>query len=152
MSQQPVLTVIPSTAAGADPVIEWNQIACEVIAADALPSDAAARVLAIESLAVYNALAAVNGTPGFQSNLTAPSGASAQAAAVSAADSALDALFPALAASFDAQAKADLGPLAGSGVATGGAAGQQAAAQVLAMRRGDGAAADVTDVGASAPG
>ena len=151
MSQTSFLNVTPSVASGADPVIEWNAITRAVIAADALPPDVAARVLAIESLAVYDAVAAVSGVPGFGSNLTAPSGASAQAAVIAAADAALDALFPAQAALFDAQATADLGPPGSAGEAAGVAAGQQAAAQVLAMRGNDGAGASVTDVGGVAP-
>jgi hypothetical protein len=148
----PSLNVIPSSASGADPVIEWDEITREAIAANASSPTVAARALAIESIAVYNAVAAVEGTPGFQSDLTAASGASASAAVIAAADSALDALYPTMAAAFDAQAIADLQAPGAPGVAAGVSAGEQAAARILAMRADDGSTASVTVTGGLLPG
>ena len=65
--------------------------------------------MAIESLAVFNAVTATEGTPGYLVSLTAPEGASAVAAAAQAAHDSLVPLFPSQSALFDAQLALSLG-------------------------------------------
>ena len=147
------LNVVQANAGGTDPVIEWDTITNQAITTDASPPTVASRALAIESLSVYNAVAAIDGTPGFDSSLIAPSGANAQAAVIAAADAALDSLYPAQAAGFDAQATADLAAIPNSLSKTEGiAVGQAAAAAELALRADDGSANSVTDTGSQTPG
>jgi hypothetical protein len=147
------LNVVQANTGGTDPVIEWDTITNQAITTDASPPTVATRALAIESLSVYNAVAAIDGTPGFDSSLTAPSDANAQAAVIAAADAALDSLYPAQAAGFDARATADLAAIPNSLSKTKGVAvGKAAAAAELALRANDGSANSVTDTGSQTPG
>ncbi len=86
---------------GTDSVLQWNQLTLQAIATDADAPTVASRALAMESLAVYDAIAAIDGTPGYLVNLTAASDASAQAAVAEAADQVLDDLYPAQITTFE---------------------------------------------------
>ena len=122
-----------------DPVIQWNQTTLNAIALDADPPTVASRSLAMESLAVYDAISAIDGTPGYLVNLTAPADTSADAAVAAAADEILDTLYPAQAASFDAQLAATLAALpAGQATSDGVAFGKTVADKILALRANDG--------------
>ncbi len=148
------LNVAQAASGGTDPVLEWDAATRHAITVDASPPTVASRALAIESLSVYNAVAAINGTPGFSSSLTAPAGADARAATIAAANKALDSLYPAQASGFDAQAATDLAAIPNSLAKTEGiAVGQQAAAAMLALRANDGTANNgITDLGSTIPG
>ena len=138
---------------GADPVLTWNQLTLQAIATDADAPTVASRALAMESLSVYDAVAAIDGTPGFLVNLTAPAGASAAAAVAEAADQVLDNLYPAQTATFDAQLATDLAGIADGQAKTDGIAlGQAAARTIIALRATDGSQATVNDPGSTAVG
>src|SRR5688572_97150 len=69
--------------------IVWNEIMLQAIALSGFGPPPATRAMAIESLAVFNAVSAIEGTPGYLVSLTAPEGASAVAAAAQAAHDSL---------------------------------------------------------------
>ena len=103
------------------------------------PPPVATRAMAIESLAVFNAVSAIEGTPGYLVSLTAPEDASVVAAAAQAAHDALVHLFPAQSAMFDTQLTLSLGAVAdGQSESDGIAVGAQAAAAMIALRADDG--------------
>jgi hypothetical protein len=136
-----------------DPVLQWNQITLNAITLDADAPTVASRALAMESLAVYDAIAAIDATPGYLVNLTAPSDASAAAAVAEAADQMLDYLYPAQAASFNAQLATSLAAIPdGQGKTDGTALGQQAAQKIIALRANDGSGVTAIDNGGSGVG
>jgi hypothetical protein len=95
--------------------------------------------MAIESLAVFNAVSAIEGTPGYLVSLTAPEGASAVAAVAQAAHDVLVHLFPAQSGLFDAQLAASLSVVPdGQSESDGIAVGAEAAATMIALRADDG--------------
>ena len=142
-----------TSAGGTDPVLLWNQITLGAIATDADAPTVASRALAIESLSVYDAISAIDGTPGYLLNLVAPAGASVQAAVASAADTALDYLYPGQAASFDAQLALSLSSISNGLAKTEGIAfGQQVAQAIIALRDNDGWNNVVVDNGSGAVG
>jgi len=108
-----------------DAALQWNKITLEAIRSTGITPPEASRVLAIESIAVYDAVAAAqHGTP-FLPTAAAPAHVDAGVAAAAAAEAALEALFPALKASFQAElpkdacsaASLDFGHAVGAGVA-----------------------------------
>jgi hypothetical protein len=139
--------------AGPDAVLTWDQAALETIRQDSSTPQAASRALAMESIAVGDAVNALDGTPTFYVHLTPPADASAPAAVSAAAYQVLSYLYPnqqayldsvqtqALAAVPDGQAKSD-------GVAFGQAVGNA----VIASRQGDGWNNFVDDEGSTAVG
>lgn len=64
----------PVTITPANVAIVWNDILLDAIATSASSPPVASRTMAIESPAVFNALSAIEGTPGYLINLTAPEG------------------------------------------------------------------------------
>ena len=133
---------------GTDPVLQWDQITLQAITTDADAPTVASRALAMESLAVYDAVSAIDGTPGYLVNLTAASDASAPAAVAEAADQVLDYLYPAQAAAFDAQLAVSLSVIpAGQARFDGIALGAEAAQAIIALRANDGSQTTVTDNG-----
>jgi hypothetical protein len=146
------ITRSPSSAA-VDPVLQWDQLTLNAITLDADAPTVASRALAMESLAVYDAIAAIDGTPGYLVNLSAPSDASAEAAVAEAADQVLDDLYPAQKASFDAQLTLSLSAIsAGQSRFDGIALGAEAAQAIIALRANDGSSATVVDNGSTAVG
>jgi hypothetical protein len=136
-----------------NPVLQWNQTTLQAIATDADAPTVASRALAMESLAVYDVISAINGTPGYLVNVTAPSDASANAAVAEAADTILDYLYPAQAATFDAQLAAALAGIPdGQGKTDGTALGKQVAQDIIALRANDGSSDTVIDNGSTAVG
>jgi membrane-associated phospholipid phosphatase len=137
-----------------DAVLQWNAIALDAIRADKTPPPIAARALAIMHLAAYEAVNAIaplhefyRGNPGPR-----PSG-DLSAAAAAAAHKVLDTLYPGQSATFDAAFAAALGKVTdGAAKADGVAVGEQAAADILALRANDGAGATVTYTPGTDPG
>jgi hypothetical protein len=128
---------VPSTTP--NEAIVWNEIMLQAIALSSSGPPVATRAMAIESLAVFNAVSAIEGTPGYLASLTAPEGASAVAAAAQAAHDALVHLFPGQSAMFDAQLALSLGAVAdGQSEDDGIAVGAQAATAMIALRADDG--------------
>jgi hypothetical protein len=131
---------VPATGPPNEALV-WNEIMLQAIALAGSPPPFATRAMAIESLAVFNAVSAIEGTPGYLVSLTAPDGASAAAAAAQAAHDALVSLFtsPSLVAMFDAQLVVSLGAIPDGEAKTEGiAVGAEAAADMIALRAGDG--------------
>ena len=126
-----------SIAAGADVVLDWNAIAVSTVAGQT--PWAQPRFLAITQLAVFEAINSITGEyQPYLGTVVAPAGASADAAAVAAAYHVLKNYFP-LAPDLDSSYRTSLagipdGPAKVAGIATG----QAAAAQMIALRVGDG--------------
>src|SRR5262249_52954658 len=113
----------------------------------------ASRALAMESLAVLDAVSAVDGTPGYLVNMTAPADADADAAAAQAAHDVLAYLYPDQKAAFDGRLAADLANIPnGQGKADGVALGSAVAARIIALRANDGWNVNILDEGGTAPG
>ena len=127
-----------SIAAKADLVLDWNAIAASTVSRGQ-NSFAQARLMAITQLAVFEAVNAITGDyEPYLGTVAAPVGASADAAAVAAGYSVLKNYFP-LATHLDPAYAASLALIPdGSAKSDGIAIGQSAAAQMIALRVGDG--------------
>jgi hypothetical protein len=144
---------VPSTTP--NEAIVWNEIMLQAIALSGSGPPIATRAMAIESLAVFNAVSAIEGTPGYLDNLSAPDGASSVAAVAQAAHDTLAYLFPSAStiAMFDARLALSLGAVAdGQSETDGIAVGAQAAADMIALRAGDGWNASVPYTPGDDPG
>jgi len=135
-----VLTVCSPTAAKADVVLDWNQIAVSTLVSQGQSPFAQARFMAITELAVFEAVNAITGEyQPYLGTVVAPAGASADAAAVTAAHDVLKNYFPLAAPTLDAAYAASLAAIPDGSAKSGGiATGQAAAAQMIAARFGDG--------------
>ena len=128
-----------SVAAKADVVLDWNAIAVSTVVSQEPRQFAHARFMAITQLAVFEAVNAITGDyQPYLGTIIAPGNASADAAAIAAAYTVLKNYFPS-ASNLDPAYAASLaaipnGPAKDSGIATG----QAAAAQMIALRLGDG--------------
>jgi len=148
--------VVPARA---DVVTDWDLLSVQVTKAQApfsgtaLNTNLASRILAIESVAVYNAVNSIGqfGTPygGFASVLASP--ASPEAAAAQAARDVLVNYFPGQQAVLDAQLATSLAAIPDGAAKTNGiAAGSASAAHVIALRAGDGSSPNQTYPGPGA--
>lgn len=124
--------------ARADAVLDWNSIAVSTTSLGPNPF-AQARHMAITQLAVFEAVNAITGDyEPYVGTVVAPVGASADAAATSAAYRVLKNYFP-NAPTLDSAYAASLGAIPESTAKTNGiATGEAAAAQLIALRTGDG--------------
>ena len=86
-----------------DAVLDWVSIALNSIQLDVTDPPIATRVLALQSIAVYDALAAIQGTPAFLVQQSISGSVDAQAAAAEAAYRVLYQLSPAQRAALDAK-------------------------------------------------
>jgi hypothetical protein len=137
----------------ADAAVQWNQIALQAIETNASDPNFASRALAMESLAVFDAVSAIDGTPGYLLNMTAPADADANAAAAQAAHDVLAYLYPAQKATFDAALASTLAAIPdGQGKTDGIALGAAVAAKIIALRASDGWDANIIDDGSTAIG
>jgi hypothetical protein len=134
-----VLLLCGPVAARADVVLDWNAIALSTLVGQAQNPFAQARFLAITQLAVFEAVNAITGDyKPYLGTVVAPIGASADAAAVAAAYTVLKKYFP-LAPNLDPAYAASLATIPDGSAKSGGiATGQAAAAQMIALRVGDG--------------
>jgi hypothetical protein len=134
-----VLLVCSPIAARADVVLDWNAIAVSTSINQGQNPFAQARFLSITQLAVFEAVNAITGHyKPYLGTVVAPMGASADAAAVAAAYQVLKNHFP-LAPNLDAAYAASLAVIPNGSAKSGGiATGQAAAAQMIALRAGDG--------------
>lgn len=142
------------SAAAADSVTTFNSLALDAIRAERTSPPQAARALAITSIAVYDALNAIEPTHRFYGGpLHAPAGASAEAAAATAARDTLAAIFPGRAAEFDAALTTTLGSITDPVARDAGILlGRAAATRTLALRDGDGAGGSTPYTPSPAPG
>jgi hypothetical protein len=127
------------SAAATDAVLDWNAIAVSTLISQGQSPFAQPRFLAITQLAVFEAVNAIRGDyQPYLGTVVAPAGASADAAAVAAAYAVLKHYFP-LAPNLDAAYAASLAAIPDGSAKSGGiATGQAAAAQMIALRLGDG--------------
>jgi len=128
--------------------IVWNEVMLQAIALSGSGPPIATRAMAIESLAVFNAVSAIEGTPGHAD-------ASSVAAAAQAAHDVLVLLFPTQSATalFNAQLALSLGAIADGAAKTEGiAVGAEAAAAMIALRAGDGSSPPVAYTPGTDPG
>ncbi len=126
-------------AEGADPVLTWNQIVLDVIRLDATVPPVASRNLAMVHAAVYDAVSAIEGTPGLYAALDAPPGSSAEAAVGAAAHRVLVYAYPAQQTALDAALTTFLtGVPDGASETEGAAVGRAAAEAMIALRARDG--------------
>jgi hypothetical protein len=133
--------------------VQWNRIALQAIKSDASTPEFASRVLAMESLAVFDAVSAIDGTSGYLLNMAAPADADANAAAAQAAHDVLAYLYPAQKATFDAALASALAAIPnGQGKTDGVTLGAAAAAKIIALRANDGWDANVIGDGSTAIG
>ncbi len=122
-----------------DAVLVWNDLALAAIKLDASDPAIAARVLAIQSLAVYDTLAAIEGTPAYLVQRAASAATSVEAAVIEAAYQVLYALYPGQRVSFDTTRAATLARITdGTGKSAGIELGKSIAQSVLAIRAADG--------------
>jgi hypothetical protein len=136
-----------------DSVLAWVRMTLEAIRGDAVAPPVATRDLAIVSAAIFDAVSAIRGTPGYHFHEIAPAGASPEAATAAAAHRALVHLYPERAAIFDAGLADSLAALPdGPGKDRGVALGRTVADAILALRAGDGWADHVDDSPGGGPG
>ena len=136
-----------------DAVLSWNDIALRAVQLDVTDPPIATRNLALISLAQYDALAAIEGTPAFlvQRSVTGP--VSAEAAATVAAHRMLTLMYPAQKAVFDAALNSSLAAIAdGTAKDTGIALGLSIADAIWAVRQNDGSDAFIDYPGSTTVG
>jgi hypothetical protein len=133
------LLACSSVTAKADVVLDWNAIAVSTVVSQGQNPYAQGRFMAITQLAVFEAVNAITGDyKPYLGTVVAPAGASADAAAVAAAYQVLKNYFP-LAPNLDPAYAASLAVIPDGSAKSGGiATGQAAAAQIIALRLGDG--------------
>jgi hypothetical protein len=124
--------------AGNDTVLEWNAIMVTTVGGQ--NPFAQARFAAITQLAVFEAVNSITGEyEPYLDPIAAPARSSAAAAAAKAAHDVLVTYFPAAAASLDAALASSLGGIPdGASKNDGVAVGAAAAAELVALRTGDG--------------
>jgi len=124
----------------ADPVLEWNAIMVSTVSGQ--NPFAQARFAAITQLAVFEAVNSITGDyESYLDPIEAPAGSSAEAAAAKAAHDVLVTYFPGAAASLDAALGTSLAAIPGGASKDDGiAVGAAAAAELVALRTGDGSA------------
>ncbi|WP_419580402.1 Ig-like domain-containing protein [Stieleria magnilauensis] len=136
-----------------DPVLRWNQVTLDAITFDASSPTYASRAIAIVHAAIYDAVASLEGRPGYYVSLLPPPGASLEAAVSGAAYHVLNDLYPGQQSFLDANLQAALAVVPeGSGKTAGVTFGRSVADAILAMRAGDGWNAFVDYVPGTVPG
>jgi hypothetical protein len=125
--------------ARADAVLDWDSIAVTTLVDQGQSPFAQARYMSITQLAVFEAVNAITGDyEPYLGTVIAPVGASADAAAIAAAYRVLKNYFPG-AANLDTAYAASLAAIPDDAAKTDGiATGEAAAAQMIALRLGDG--------------
>jgi hypothetical protein len=142
-----------AAAAGPNTVAQWNQIAENTVVASGAFQNEGLIYMAYTQAAVYDAVVAIEGqAEPYGPALEAPAGASPDAAVIQAAYETLAASFPTQEPALAANRAASLGAIAdGSAKDDGIAVGHTAAAQIIAMRTGDGRRTPIGSTSALAP-
>jgi membrane-associated phospholipid phosphatase len=137
-----------------DAVIFWDRALLDAIRTDKTPPPKAARAMAMVSLAVYDAVEAIERKhPLYMIRASAPPGTSESAAASTAAFIVLESLFPAQQAKFQDELRQALRAVPrGTAKAQGMGLGMDVALKILALRGNDGSQTTVTYTPGSAPG
>ncbi len=137
----------------ANVVLEWNQLALHAVGQARVSPVVASRALAITEVAVYDSVAAIDGSfEPYHAHVHASRGASLEAAAAEAAHDTLAALFPAQVSTFDSALAADLVGIAPGRARQGTEVGHDVAQQILNWRSTDGSSATVTYTPGTDPG
>lgn len=132
-------TITRTAAVQADAVLEWNDLALRAVQLDVTDPPVATRTLAMVSLAQYDALAAIEGTPAYLVGRSVSGPVSAPAAVAVAAHRVLSQTYPAQQGVFGHALAADLAAIAdGEAKDQGIALGLAIADAVLALRTHDG--------------
>ena len=153
MSQFQATIERDASAGGTNQVIFWNEVVLQAIENDGSTAEYASRGLAMVSAAVYDAVNAIDGTPGYYVTLKAPADASADAAVASASYTALSYLYPAQQTYFNSMLASDTaGMPTGQAMTDGLAVGQTVANAIIAMRQNDGSTNYVAYTPGTAPG
>jgi len=130
-----------SKAVVVDPVMEWNQIALSSTVTASQGPQPQARSMTIVQVSVHDAVNAVTGKHDtYLSYGHPPAGASAEAAAIAAAHRSLVTLFPSQTTALNAARVASLASRGLTEADPGISIGESAAAGILTLRAGDGAA------------
>jgi hypothetical protein len=138
---------------GGNAALTWNQIALDTIKAELASPLAASRALAIQSVAMFDVVAGIDGTPPYLVALEAGEQLSTDAAIAAAAHRVLKHLFPAQSATLDARLAEALAALPDDmRRAEGVEFGRSIADAIIAIRTGDGWNAAVVHEAGSAPG
>ncbi len=126
------------TTADADVIIQWNSVTLKVAKVAKQNSNLATRTVAIEAIAVYDAVNSIKhfGTP-YHYNVSAQGPASVKAAVAQAAHDVLIAYFPAQKAFVDSVLTASLQGVTDGPVDAGQKIGAAAAADIIALRSND---------------
>jgi hypothetical protein len=144
-----------AAATHADVVTDWNVKAIDIAVAAKLGAPPAFRAMAITQVAVFEAVNVITGRYAVAGrvSLEAVPGASIDAAVAAATRGTLGKLLPAQQTEIDAVYQAALATVAdGAARSAGIAVGEKAAAAILALRGGDGAAAPDSYVPFTTPG
>lgn len=121
------------------PVLTWNQIALDSIVDNAAGATTASRVLAMQSVAVYDVIAALDGSSAVMADVDAPEGASLAAAVAVASYEVLKYAFPAFTPELDAFLANSLATIADGQAKTDGMTlGEDVADRVILIRSQDG--------------
>ena len=132
---------LASKAIVIDAVMEWNQIALSSTVTAGQGPQPQARTMTIVQVSVNDAVNAITGRHDtYLSYGPPPAGASAEAAAIAAAHRSLVTLFPSQTTALDAARLASLASRGLTEANPGIAIGESAAAGILTLRAGDGAA------------
>ena len=153
ISQYQVTIHRDASTGGVNQVIYWNQVQLQAIENDDSTPEFASRGLAMVSAAVYDAVNAINGTPGYYVSLKAPAGASADGAVAAAAYTVLSYLYPAQVSNFNSLLATHTAGIPGGQSKTDGmSVGQSVANAIIAMRANDGSTNYVSYTPGTAPG
>ncbi|WP_019498841.1 vanadium-dependent haloperoxidase [Pseudanabaena sp. PCC 6802] len=135
-------------------VLDWNKIALEAIRVDKTAPPIAARNLAMQHAAIFDAVNAITktATP-YLSNLSTPAGTSMEAAVTSAAHRVLVNLYPGQTISFDTARQNSLDLIPESFAKSDGIKlGETVASQILAARSNDGSKQQISYAPLGDPG
>jgi hypothetical protein len=137
----------------ADTVLSWNHHTLDAIQASGSTPLYATRALAMESIAVFDVLNAIDNAPAYMVDLDAPHAISATAAVAAAAHRILTYSFPTQTAALDWDFTQSLAIVPdGARERAGVAFGEAVADALIALRAEDGWDAPVTYAGATEPG
>lgn len=145
---------LAASAARADVVTDWNEIALKATELAGLPPPPQARALALVHAAIYDAVNSVErGHQPYLALSTAAADASLETAAATAAHDMLARLFPQQQALLDLALTTSLGAVSNAEMKSNGAAiGHEAAEKLFKARQQDGANVPVSYRGRTGPG
>ncbi len=147
------VSALPEKPAPGNLIIEWNLITIKAAKKANQNSNVASRTIAIEAIAVYDAVNSITHFGKPYHYFVAPVGpASAQAAAVQAAHDVLVNYFPAQKGAIDSALANSLQNISDGSIESGQKVGAAAAADIIALRANDGSSPLTTYAGPDKPG